>query len=350
MRTDTPPPPRTATRLPPVLGLLLLAPVCAEYLAGYDDSTGNVTELLGGLVVFVPLYGCAALIVRETARRAGRGWPTMLLLATAFGVLQPGMIDQAMFNPSYRDIDYLGPMLEATYIPALGLGGYLSLGWVAGHVIFSVCAPIAIVETFVPDRRATPWLGLPGLAVAVVAFGLAAAFVVKWHLDTEGFVPTAAQLTGAGAVVVALIVTAFATGRRPAPPIGRPAPGPWVVGAVAFVLLLVPDLFGLVVEWAGLDPAMAIDWRGFAVLAGRLAVLLALLWAWSRRTGWRAHHRLAVAGGALLSTSVTAFVTEPIGDVTAAAKLWHNMFFLIVVVLLVASAGVRASRAGRVTV
>jgi hypothetical protein len=93
-------------RIAPALGLLVLAPVCAEYLAGYDDSTGNLSELLGGLFLFAPLYGGAALIIREVTGRTGRGWPAMLPLGLAFGVLQAGLIDHSMFNPSYRDIDY----------------------------------------------------------------------------------------------------------------------------------------------------------------------------------------------------------------------------------------------------
>lgn len=107
----------------------------------------------------MPLYGGAALVIREAARRAGRGWPAIMLLALAFGVLQPGLIDQAMFNPSYRDIDYLQPMLRPTYIPALGISIYLTLTWVVGHAIWSVSVPIAIVESLLPDRRrAEPWL------------------------------------------------------------------------------------------------------------------------------------------------------------------------------------------------
>ncbi|MFD9940792.1 hypothetical protein ACFWYW_35950 [Nonomuraea sp. NPDC059023] len=322
--------------LPPALGLLLLAPACAEYLSGYDTSTGNVTELLGGLIVFVPLYGAAALLIREGARRAGRGWPTMFLLAAAFGVLQPGLIDQAMFNPSYRDISFLAPMLEPTYIPQLGIGAYLSLHWVAGHVVFSICAPIAIVESFMrPERRTTPWLGWPGTVVTAVAFAGAAWFVVRWHLETENFVPSTGQLAGAGAVVLALVAVAFAVRTRPGPADSRPAPGPWVVGGVTFVLMSVSQ----VLEWT----TSLVDWTGFAVYAGRLAVLAVLLVLWSRRTGWGQIHRLAAAGAALLAQAAGAFVTQPIGDVSTAAKLGHNTAFALGVVVLIIVAGKKAA-------
>ena len=35
------------TRLAAVLGILILSPIGAEYLVGYDTSTGNWRELLG---------------------------------------------------------------------------------------------------------------------------------------------------------------------------------------------------------------------------------------------------------------------------------------------------------------
>ena len=46
------------TKWAAVVCLLVLAPVCAEYLAAYDDSTGDPGDLLLGLAFLVPLYGC----------------------------------------------------------------------------------------------------------------------------------------------------------------------------------------------------------------------------------------------------------------------------------------------------
>ena len=90
----------------PALGLFVLAPVCAEYLWGYDDSTGHPGTLLGNLIVFSPLYGAPALLIRELARRRELGWPGLLLLAAAFGVVQAAIVDQSMWSTDYRDIPY----------------------------------------------------------------------------------------------------------------------------------------------------------------------------------------------------------------------------------------------------
>ncbi len=83
-----------------MLALLVLAPWVGEYLLG------NVPiQRLPLLPFLVPLYGCGALLVREVARRTGRGWPTIFLLATAYGVIEAGLVDQSLFNATFEGLD-----------------------------------------------------------------------------------------------------------------------------------------------------------------------------------------------------------------------------------------------------
>lgn len=80
-------------RVGPVAGLFLLAPLVGEYLLG------NVSIVeLPALPVLALLYGSGAIRVRELARRTGRGWPTMLGLGLAYGLLEARPIDQTLFN------------------------------------------------------------------------------------------------------------------------------------------------------------------------------------------------------------------------------------------------------------
>ncbi len=64
-------------RLAAVLALLVLSPVCAEYLIGYDSIIGRPWELVSGLLFLAPLYGTVAVLIREVARRTGQGWPSI---------------------------------------------------------------------------------------------------------------------------------------------------------------------------------------------------------------------------------------------------------------------------------
>jgi hypothetical protein len=66
-------------------------------------------------------------LIREITRRTGRGWPTILLLGAAFGLVQAGLIDQSLFNPGYLDNDdptwaqAWREERQATLIPGLGI-------------------------------------------------------------------------------------------------------------------------------------------------------------------------------------------------------------------------------------
>ena len=137
-------------RLAPAIGLTLLAPLIGEFLLGNVSITAIIA-----LVILAPLYGCGALLIRESARRAGRGWPTMTVLGIAYALFEEGLVTQFLFNPSYHDLDLQG----AAYVPALGIGVRLTLTIIALHAIWSTCVPIAVVEAVVPARCDTPWLG-----------------------------------------------------------------------------------------------------------------------------------------------------------------------------------------------
>ena len=197
-----------------VLGLFFLAPISAEYLLGYDDIIGRPWELVFGLLIFGPLYGAPALLIREAARRAGRGWPTILTLSFAAGLIQAGLIDQSLFNPDYRGIPYWADLREPSYLPGLGFSAYMLLGFVGGHMIQSFAAPIAIVESLSPDLGRRPWLRWPGLVIMAMLYLAAAYFVLADQAKTEGFVASGPQLVGSAIVVVGLVVAAFAVPRR----------------------------------------------------------------------------------------------------------------------------------------
>ena len=68
----------------------------------------------------------------------------------------------------------------------------------------------------------------------------------------------------------------------------------------------------------------------------------AAIWWLSGRPGWDRAHAAAVAVGALSAFAIGAFWTDPIGHVTDAEKLGHNVALLVLVTLV----GVLAVRRG----
>jgi hypothetical protein len=313
------------TRWLPVLALGVLAPVCAEYLWAYDESTGDPVVLLGSLLVFTPLYGAPALLIREIARRRGLGWPSMLLLAAAFGVVEAGLVDQSMWSTDYRDIPYWHAMASPTYVEPIGLSVFLAVTFVGGHVVNSICAPIAVVEGLARSRQ--PWLSRWTIALAAVLYLAASALVLGDHLQNESEHASPGQLVGSAAVALALVAAGLAWPRRVRTLRAGPVPSPWLVGAVTAVVFAGTQLYGA--------SPLATD----ALLLTEAVVVL-VVWRLSARAGWGAAHAAAMATGALVAAGALAFASDPLGDVSAARQLGHNVALLA----LVAVAGTLAVR------
>lgn len=312
-------------RVAPAVGLFFLAPLVGEYLLGNVPA-----RQIAAIPFLAPMYGGGALLVREAARRAGRGWPTMLLLAAAYGVLEAGLIDQSMFNPSFQGHDFQ----SSTPIPALGISATNTLSFVAGHVIWSIGVPIAIVEALVPHRSPAPWLGKVGLSVAGVFYVLGSSIIFRDLQEKEGFLASAPQLVGAGAVAASLIAVSFAVGRRPGTWADRRAPSPWLVGAASFVA-------------SSMFFARSDTWLVGVVLGtALLAVAVTVVTRYSRSAGWGAAHQLALAGGALATYAWGGYVLLSMTGSADAVNLVGQSVLVLGVVALLAAAARTVRKAG----
>jgi hypothetical protein len=267
----------------------------------------------------VPLYGCAALLIREIARRGRLGWTGILLLAAAFGLVEAGLVDQSLFSPDYRGLEGWEAIYQGTLLAPLGLSLVNLIGFVGGHVMLSVCGPIALVEAWRPGRATQPWLRLPGLVITAVAYAGASLFVLRWHLQTESWHAGAGQLVGAAVVVLALVVAAVLLGRRSRP--SRRVPGPGL-GRTALVSLALATAYNLLPQ----------TWAGAAGMITLLVIAAVLLARASRTERWSPTHAAVVGAAPLLLTALLAFTYDPlIGEVTAQAKYAHNAVMLTIV-------------------
>lgn len=269
--------------LPKSLALAVLAPTVGEFLLGNIPISQYASVL-----VLVPLYGAGALLTREVARRLHAGWPTIALFAAAYALVEEGLVDQMVFNPGYLGYHSFAGHGE---IPGLGISGTLLLASLALHTVWSICVPVAIMESFGPDSS-EPWLGRAGLAVTAAVFVTGCTFLGVEQARSLSFVGTPAQFAVTSAAIVALVAAGVLAGRRRSPRgSSRPAPRPVVTGATAFAWT---SAYWLSAELPGGDTIAGnlLCWSAAAVL-GALVVR-----SWSRRAGWSADHRLALAGGA----------------------------------------------------
>ncbi|MEV6242106.1 hypothetical protein [Lentzea sp. NPDC051838] len=275
----------------PVLGLFFLAPFVGEFLLGNIP----ITDMALGLLL-APLYGSGAILVRELGRRAG-GWPSMLLLAAAYALIEEGPVDQLIWNNSYAGHDYLtGP----SYVPFLGTSVEVVQSILALHTIWSISVPIALVETL---SRRGPWLHTRGLVVVGLLFLTGSAFVFWGNYTEEHFMAEWWQFGYAFAAIALLVFLAFRI--RPLPSSPGTAPPPLRVCLFA--------LLGTSAYWGSVTLISAdwFEWPGVTIWCAVVALGIALVTRWSRLAGWDQRHRFALAAGAVLTYVWCSFPVKP---------------------------------------
>jgi hypothetical protein len=299
-------------RIAPAIGLFFLAPWVGEFLLGNVSA-----RLLPALPVLAPLYGGGALLIREVTRRTGRGWPTILVLGLAYGLIEAGLVDQSLFNA-----DFEGHVSAAvTPVPGLGIDAYNTITFLVGHAVWSIAVPIAIVELLTPRRRTTPWLGRFGLLVTALLY--VGGCLLIFADARDAFVAAAPQRIGAGVAAAVLIVVAMLLPRHRGQQREGRVPGPWWLGVGTFAV-------------ASGYHARPEGWLGGVVLGLVLVVTTAvLIWLWSGRRGWGTRHDVALVAGALMSYSWLGFVLTYLLEPRDSVRWAGNAVFALVAAALV---------------
>lgn len=349
MTTATRTPAQSPSRRPAlVLALFLLAPLVGEFLLGNLPITW-----LGALVMLAPLYGGGAVLIREIARRSGRGWPTMIVLGFVYALIEEAFVTQSLFNP-----DYVGlRLLDFGYIPSLGIGAWWTVFVLGIHTIWSTAVPIALVETLAGRRDASrqPWLGRIGLTVMALVFAAGCAVTAAVQPpNPTGTSP--AQFLGAGAVAAVCAVVAFGVGRRQRSMGGQDPTGPADADAGP-AAPSVPFVVGASFAAGSVFMILAFTHEGLPAVVSVAAMLATLaaggifLAVASRRRGWSGRHVFAAAVGFLLTYVWYGFVQVPsIGAPSAAVNLVGDIVFasgaLTLVYVLARRLRATAERAG----
>jgi hypothetical protein len=317
-----------------VWALVATAPLVAEFVSG-----NLPISYVWLLILYAPLYGGGAVLVREVGRRSASPWPVMFTLGLTYGAFEEAFVSVSLFNPGYAGLR----LLDFGWLPALGIGAWWTVFVVVLHAVWSICVPIVLVESFADELADQPWLtrrGIVGAATAMFVGALGAAAITQAE---DPFLPSPGQALGASAALFALLALAWWWGRRPrgwpAPVTGEThrsaAPAPWAVGLAAAVAAV-----GFVAGAAQTGPP-AVTLVGYAGLGVAAAVVLR---HWVRRPGWGPRHRLALATGLLVPHIAFAFAQAPLVDVPIAVDLGGKLVFAAATALAVVLAARRLRR------
>jgi hypothetical protein len=310
---------RPRRSVPAAISLFFIAPFVAEYLLG-DLSL----KLLPALIVLAPMYGGAALLIREHVRHKGRGWPTILCLGAAYALLEEGLVTQSLFNPDYLKLHL--HFLQPAHIAWLGTGGWWTMLMLNVHTFWSIGVSIALVEGLFPERVNEPWLGKVGHTVVdlLFLFGLVANTLIGYKQNH--FWASRMQLGVAALLCVLLIVVAFAA---PAGMTKREGavPSPWLTGAATLALGLLFEFVPMRWGWGAVGAMLAVD-----------AVFLLMAFVLSRRTGWTLLHTFSLGAGGAIAYGLHAFRQQAFGGGIVLSRVGNVIFLAIALVLIVVGA------------
>jgi hypothetical protein len=294
-------------RIAPAFTLVVLAPMIAEVLSG-----ATRLSFIVALIPEIMVWGCGALLIRETVRRRNLGGSSLLLMGLALSVAEEFIIQQTSLAPLpwLRSAPIYGRAWGVNWLYFLFMLGYESV-WV-------VLVPVQLTELIFREERREPWLRWRGLIVAGLVFILGS--FVAWYawikrarpmvFHAPAYHPPLHTILIGVLAVVMLIAGALNLGspqralkkRSPSSP---PAPALVGVGALALgfpwyvVITLVfapnPKLHTLPF-WIPMIAGVA--WAGMAFF---------LIRHWSSAAGWRDVHRYALVFGAVLVCMIAGF-------------------------------------------
>jgi len=285
----------------PALCLFLASPLIGEYLLG---------SLPASMIFLLPLmaamYGAAAILIREWVRRTNRGWPSIVLLAIAYGLFEEGFVTQSLFNPNYLHLR----LLDYGWLAPLGTALPWLIYVIGIHAVWSISVPIALTESAFPTRRWSSWVGTPGLVIYAALFMIGCALIATFTYKQLPFMASPAQFAMTASMIVALCVMAsrlprVAAAAAVAPSSSRDAPHPAALFAASFVA-------GSLFMQLAFSANYQLHWPWPIAVAAQLAVIgtFVVFMVLLRDRAWSARHRFALTAGAFAVYVWKGFETD----------------------------------------
>lgn len=310
----------------PLALLFFLSPAIGELLSGSAPPSEFFNPF--SFLLLSCLYGSGAIIARELKIRWKKDYRAILVLGSAYAIVEEGLMVKSFFDPSWMDLGLLGTF-----------GRFFEVNWVWAallivyHAVFSIAIPIALAEAAFPKVSAERWTTNGQLRAFIVM--IAGVTVFGFSFLTP-YRPPIFQYAIAALSVVAIGLVAYKM--RPAAATRRCGRAPvkrmFLMGAAFSTLFFMLEIFG---AHLFVHPALQIA----AVIA-----LALVAWKILVRYDWdgarSARPKLSLVSGALLFLIALAPLQEM--DVTRADDTSGMAIVGIVAALLLLLLQVKLSR------
>lgn len=280
--------------------LFFLAPAVGELLSGSSPPAEFFNPFT--LLLLAVLYGGGALLAREWTLAWGKGWPTLLVLGTAYAIVEEGLCCKSFFDPHWPDVGPLGTYghwLGVNWVWAVHLTGY--------HAVISILVPITLVELAFPDQRETCWVG--SRRRWVLGLGLGWVVLLGFLVFPDARQPFRPPPVGYALAVLSVATLVWLAARLPAPAAaGVHAPKRLVrLGLTAFLGTLGWFLAFWVLPHTPVPPAATV---GLGLICAGVAAAVIHRLAGNDLAGLAPLQRWALCAGALLFFILLAPIQE----------------------------------------
>ncbi len=270
-----------------VVVLLVIASICAETIATNNTPITHYIQAPFTFFGAMAFYGTAVLLIRELVRRCGLSVMGFVLLGTAFGLINEGVIAGTWYTVRPDGYAFIN-----------GVDWGWAIGLTIFHAVYSTAIPIALAEATHPRVRAVLWLNRTSLTIVTVLFLL----VSLLYLTQKTFL-VQRTIVLIVALVLGFLSLFFRQGPSRIGQVPKPRTVFWLgfAGTVLFyfiTLFLVPALL------------LYIFPREVTIRQGIIVLALITVFAsgtlvvrnWLRRSAWSPRSALFLAIGALLPT------------------------------------------------
>jgi len=190
--------PAWVRRHAPALALVAFAITYPEFLTGSTPVLSAVVNPVG-LLFLLGLYGGGVLLIRDVTIRWGKGWPSVLLLGAAYGILEEGIGTKTFFDPALVGA-------AGAYGASFGVNWLWATELTVFHAIFSIALPILTVDLLFPATRRERFL------TGRVATGVLVAYLVTvalmFALFNRNYALSLVLIIGSFAAALGLVAAA----------------------------------------------------------------------------------------------------------------------------------------------